>query len=230
MELTNHNAFIAIFHTCISGLDLFLQGLIFLSLIPNSTHLEQRHYRSILVDGANVHESHSILNHESNSFVGFHEEDEDPMSLGIAKENSGFFSRLTISWVNSLMLKGSCGYLRYPDDLFELPPALSTSNVSAKFQETCSGTGGNTSSKFPLVKTLHSNFGWEFYSIGILRLLADVCGFAGPILLNLLVSFIEGGDETKDEWRGYFYVLGMFSASFAGNFAQIHLKASIVCH
>lgn len=47
-----------------------------------------------------------------------------------------------------------------------------------------------------LFKALHSCFGFEFYIIGVLKLLADVSGFAGPLLLNKLVVFIE--DPTID--------------------------------
>jgi ATP-binding cassette subfamily C (CFTR/MRP) protein 10 len=196
----------------VSGLELFLQGIYFLTLIPSSTHLEQRHYRSIFVDGVNVHESHSILNHESNSFVGFHEDDDDPLHLGVAKENAGIFSRLTLSWANPLMMKGSCGFLKYPDDLFELPPPISTAYVSEKFED----AGANSAHRYSLVKTLHNCFGLEFYSIGILRFIADASGFAGPILLNYLVSFIEQGENTQAEWHGYIYVAGMFVAAFIG--------------
>lgn len=212
-----------ILHAWISGLELLIQGLYFLTIIPSSIHLEQRHYRSIF-EGTNAHESHSILNHESNSFVGFQEEDEDPMSLGIAKEDKSFLSKLTISWVNPLMMKGCCGYLRYPDDLFDLPPSLSTANVAAKFQDINFATqhlsslaGSTPGGKYSLVKSLHKNFGLEFYAIGILKFVSDACGFCGPVLLNLLVSHIEGSNyDVQYEWEGYIYVVGLFFATLIG--------------
>jgi len=195
----------------ISGAEAFLQGIYLLTLIPGSIHLEERHYRAILTDSSL--EPDSILNHENNSFVGFHEDDGDPMYLGIAKENAGVFSKLIFSWVNELMSKGSCGYLKYSDDLFDLPTKLSTSTVTANFQK-CVLDSANS-----LIKSLHQSFGLEFYSIGLLKLIGDICGFAGPILLNLLVSYIEEGPETGDSQssKGYFYVLGMFSAAIIGS-------------
>jgi len=49
--------------------------------------------------------------------------------------------------------------------------------------------------------------------------MADVCGFCGPILLNLLINFIEEGNKDagqNDVGQGYLYVLGMLAASLIG--------------
>lgn len=42
-----------------------------------------------------------------------------------------------------------------------------------------------------LFKALHKCFGFEFYSIGFLKLLSDLSGFAGPLLLSRLVNYVE---------------------------------------
>ena len=120
------------------------------------------------------------------------------------------------------MMKGSCGYLKYSDDLFELPTKLSTAHVTSKFQR-------DTANSSSLLKSLHKCFGLEFYSVGILKLIADVCGFAGPILLNWLVMYIEegkpdSGSGTSENTKGYFYVLGMFSAAFIGKDFSTYMK------
>lgn len=44
-----------------------------------------------------------------------------------------------------------------------------------------------------LLSALHHSFGWQYYCIGIMKLLADGLGFAGPLLLHALVSFMENG-------------------------------------
>lgn len=59
-------------------------------------------------------------------------------------------------------------------------------------------------------------FGWQYYPLGILRLLADLAGFAGPVLLDELVmvfpptladtvqvTFIESKQESSK--KGYLY-------------------------
>lgn len=51
-----------------------------------------------------------------------------------------------------------------------------------------------------LLRALHHCFAVQFYSIGMLKLVADMAGFAGPILLNKLVTFVE--DESIDQHYG----------------------------
>ena len=52
------------------------------------------------------------------------------------------------------------------------------------------------------------------YSLGILKLLADGFGFAGPLLLNLIVTFIETKQEP--EYHGYLYACGLLLSTFLG--------------
>ncbi|XP_076441602.1 ATP-binding cassette sub-family C member 10-like [Babylonia areolata] len=70
------------------------------------------------------------------------------------------------------------------------------------------------SSPKTLFQALHSAYGWEYYSLGILKLLADGFGFAGPILLNLLVTFIETDKEA--EYHGYLYACALLLSTFLG--------------
>ena len=42
-----------------------------------------------------------------------------------------------------------------------------------------------------LFKSLNRTFGLHYYPLGVLKLLADMLGFAGPLLLHALVSFME---------------------------------------
>ncbi|XP_078671973.1 ATP-binding cassette sub-family C member 10-like [Branchiostoma floridae x Branchiostoma belcheri] len=65
-----------------------------------------------------------------------------------------------------------------------------------------------------LMKGLHGAFGMQYYSLGILKLLGDGLGFAGPLLLNLLVSFMENSNEPM--LHGYMYALGLFSSTLIG--------------
>jgi ATP-binding cassette subfamily C (CFTR/MRP) protein 10 len=190
-----------------SSIEIVLQGLYFLTLIPGSTHLEQRHYRhrSRATDVLyNAYEGQ-----ESNSYTGFDEDDEE-LPLGTAKENTGFVSKLFFLWVTPLMKKGACGFLKTPESIFELPLAISTRNVALEFQRWMVSKG------LTLLRSLHVSFGVEFYCVGILKLLSDAMGFCGPVLLNLLVQFIEDGDgqsANQEIWRGYAYVGGLFGAT-----------------
>ena len=42
-----------------------------------------------------------------------------------------------------------------------------------------------------LFRALNKAFGWHYYPLGVLRLITDLLGFAGPLLLHALVSFME---------------------------------------
>lgn len=196
-----------------SGVEALLQFIYMLSLIPGSVHLEQRHYRSLLTDSPT--EPHTVHNQNFGSYIGFHEDD-GPMYLGIAKENASSLSKLLFWWVNRLMRKGSCGYLAQTEDLFDLPPKMSTSYVATNFQNSI------LSCKSSLMMSLFKSFGTQFFSIGILKLIADGCGFCGPIFLNLLISFIEEDNREgqsvtgNDVGRGYLYVFGMVSSALIG--------------
>lgn len=69
-------------------------------------------------------------------------------------------------------------------------------------------------SKISLLRILHSNFGFQFYAIGLLKLIADCAGFAGPIILNKLLGFIENKNEPIQ--HGYFYASLMFLITLIG--------------
>ena len=139
--------------------------------------------------------------------------------LGWAEEEANFLSKIFFWWVNPLMRKGSKFNLQKAEDLFLLPLTLDTKMIKEIFQSILrlqklnsyssfkqkkqqrntkrSPTleGGEEAARKPLlvslVKALNRGFGIFYYSIGILKFLADCLAFAGPVLLNLLVSFME---------------------------------------
>ena len=45
--------------------------------------------------------------------------------------------------------------------------------------------------KLSLMKSMNSAYGKRFWSLGILKFIVDVLDFAGPLLLNYLLSFME---------------------------------------
>lgn len=82
-----------------------------------------------------------------------------------------------------------------------------------------------------LLRALHKCFWFQFYSIGILKLIADCAGFAGPLLLNKLVSFIENGSEEMS--YGYTYALGLFITTvigFINPFFFMYIQQNLLCN
>lgn len=70
--------------------------------------------------------------------------------------------------------------------------------------------------KYSLLRVLHKCFGVQFYSIGVLKLVGDGLGFAGPLLLHELVTFIENKDG--DTISGYTYAGGLCGAALVGEY------------
>ena len=54
--------------------------------------------------------------------------------------------------------------------------------------------------KVSLFWALNRAFGARYYPLGLLKLLADMLNFAGPLLLNRLVSFMENGQVNVEHW------------------------------
>ncbi|XP_072938675.1 ATP-binding cassette sub-family C member 10 [Epargyreus clarus] len=73
-----------------------------------------------------------------------------------------------------------------------------------------------------LFRALHSCFALQFYSIGLLKLISDMAGFAGPILLNNVVRFVE--DESIDMHYGYAYAAALLTAAVVGALFNVHFN------
>jgi hypothetical protein len=77
--------------------------------------------------------------------------------------------------------------------------------------------GAETQKPVSLLRALHTCFGIQFYSVGILKLVSDVAGFMGPLLLNKLVTFIQTKSESLLE--GYLYAVGLCAVTLIGTFS-----------
>lgn len=206
-----------------------------LTLIPGHNNL--RDMRSSQYN--EIGERTALLSSPNSSYVRFPEE-QDPIYLGTAMEDATATSKLIFHWVNSLMEKGVHGLLNHSDDLFDLPEYISTNTISQKINKHLQNMAGNTmesntmensestlethvhiiTNKLTLFKLLHKCFGWEFYSVGILKFIADSTSFMGPLLLNKLIGFIE--DKNEPIMYGYLYASLIFVSALIGAFCNTH--------
>ena len=117
------------------------------------------------------------------------QEENDPYYLGVAKEESriGFLNKLFFKWVNPLIKKAGKGQLQQPDDVFDLPEALTPHAVAAEVRRTWEQlqklepvTRPDQAPPVSLLRLLFSCYGREFLLIGLLKFVADCAGFAGP--------------------------------------------------
>ncbi|XP_009959799.1 PREDICTED: multidrug resistance-associated protein 7-like, partial [Leptosomus discolor] len=162
----------------------------------------------------------------------------------VAEDGESWLSRFFYVWMNPLMERGYQWKLNQPQDVYALPCQLQADRVCGRFyscwqkkaglhraeEETVSLTspiiaGGDGSSDAPgssrcaqeavrLFSVLHAAFGLRFYSLGLLKLAGNLLGFVGPLLLNLLVNFMESRQEPLS--HGVLYALGLFAGSFLG--------------
>lgn len=141
--------------------------------------------------------------------------------LGHAQDEANFLSRFFFQWVGPLISKGVAGNLKRVDDLFDIPDALNIARISEKLHLSISQAR-------TIFWALHKTFGREFYMIGILRFIADVTSFAGPLLLGGLLSQEpssssveeENGEETTN-WQPYLYALGLLATQLLCKFKII---------
>ncbi|XP_066474476.1 ATP-binding cassette sub-family C member 10 [Tiliqua scincoides] len=165
-----------------------------------------------------------------------------PTWQGISVDGESWLSRLSYAWMNPLMKRGYQWMLNRPQDVCHLPRELQAVQVREQFyscwqeKAVCSQVDSTKrlsaknamkSDVFPppdhpcdtqksvrLLSVLHAAFGLRFYSLGLLKLAGGLLGFSGPLLLNLLVSFMESKQEPLS--LGVLYVLGLFAGSFLG--------------
>ncbi|XP_042645663.1 ATP-binding cassette sub-family C member 10 isoform X2 [Tyto alba] len=167
-----------------------------------------------------------------------------PDQQRVAEDGESWLSRFFYIWMNPLMKRGYQWKLNQPQDVCVLPRKLQAASVCDRFyscwqkaaalhqveEETVSLTspiiaGGDGSSTVldsshhaqetvRLFSVLHAAFGLRFYSLGLLKLAGNLLGFSGPLLLNLLVNFMESRQEPLS--HGVLYALGLFAGSFLG--------------
>lgn len=133
----------------------------------------------------------------------------DAQSLGPAQDSANFLSRFTFFWVNSLIDKGVAGRLNQVDDLFQLPASIQVVQLAQRMREAIAAAP-------TLFWALHKAHGVEFYSIGLLRFVSDVAGFAGPLLLGGLLSHttVDAQDAGSTfDGAPYWYAFGLFATT-----------------
>ncbi|NXM27509.1 MRP7 protein, partial [Oxyruncus cristatus] len=122
----------------------------------------------------------------------------------LAEDGESWLSRFFYIWMNPLMKRGYRGKLSQPQDVYVLPRQLQAARVCDRSRR--------AQKAVQLFSVLHAAFGLRFYSLGFLKLAANLLGFSGPLLLNLLVNFMESRQEPVS--HGVLYALGLFAGSF----------------
>lgn len=139
--------------------------------------------------------------------------------MGQAQDEAPCLSKLLFHWVNPLIEKGISGNLKTIDDLFDLPESLSINNTAERLQNAITLT-------VSLFRALNRAFGFEFYAIGLLRFLADMLSFTGPLLLNSLLSR-KTSDQSETDLMAYAYAFGLFATTLIGMTHSIQIRSAL---
>uniref|UniRef100_A0A671P0A7 ATP-binding cassette sub-family C member 10 n=1 Tax=Sinocyclocheilus anshuiensis TaxID=1608454 RepID=A0A671P0A7_9TELE len=121
----------------------------------------------------------------------------------VAEDGCSWLSRLLYLWLNPLLRRGKRGELEKPCDVFQLPYRLRT---KARMCE------GGAQCDVKLLQVLHKAFGLRYYLLGVLKLVASMLAFAGPLLLGGLVGFME--TEGAPLSKGVWCAVGLFASTF----------------
>uniref|UniRef100_A0A8B9HD58 ATP-binding cassette, sub-family C (CFTR/MRP), member 10 n=1 Tax=Astyanax mexicanus TaxID=7994 RepID=A0A8B9HD58_ASTMX len=124
----------------------------------------------------------------------------------VAEDGCSCLSRFLYLWLNPQLKQGQRGELERPCDVFQLPHKLRTKAVT------------HSQDEVKLLWVLHKAIGTRYYLLGLLKLLASLLSFAGPLLLSALVGFMEtkGAPLSKGVW----FAVGLFLTTFLAAFLR----------
>ncbi|GAB1301114.1 ATP-binding cassette sub-family C member 10 [Apodemus speciosus] len=122
----------------------------------------------------------------------------------VAEDGESWLSRFSYAWLAPLLTRGIRGELRQPRDTCRLPRRLHPAYLARAFQ-------AHWKEGAQLWRALYAAFGCCFLALGLLKMVGTMLGFSGPLLLSLLVGFLEEGQEPLS--HGLLYVLGLASGT-----------------
>ncbi|XP_028766439.1 ABC transporter C family member 13 isoform X2 [Neltuma alba] len=105
-------------------------------------------------------------------------------------KSRNFCDLMTFKFINPVMNHGVVKQLDF-EDLLELPPDLDPSSchdiLFTCWEAQLSNNGSNPS----LLRAVCCAYGWPYLRLGLLKVVNDCIGFAGPLLLNKLIRFLQ---------------------------------------
>lgn len=122
----------------------------------------------------------------------------------VAEDGESWLSRFSYAWLAPLLARGVRGELRHPQDICRLPRRLHPAYLARAFQ-------AQWKEGAQLWRALYGAFGCCYLALGLLKLVGTMLAFSGPLLLSLLVGFLEEGQEPLS--HGLLYVLGLASGA-----------------
>lgn len=132
-------------------------------------------------------------------------------------QSANIISKLLLVWVSPLMTRGVQRKIGSHNDLFVLPKQINSMTVFGRFESvfnmnpTTDGLQTDARTK-SLLKSLFRCYGFELLVVGCLKFGSDILSFAGPLLLNQVVQYLESNNHESTD--GFYYALGLFFSTF----------------
>ncbi|MFS7950853.1 putative ABC-type xenobiotic transporter [Helianthus anomalus] len=127
---------------------------------------------------------------------------------------ASFWNLMTFKTINPVMEHGAKKQLDF-DDLLQLPidmdPSFCHDSLLNCWEDQTRRNGSHPS----LFWTICYAYGWPYMCLGLLKVLNDCLGFAGPLLLNMLIKYLQEGTGNFD---GYLLAVSLGLTSILKSF------------
>ncbi|KAJ6694900.1 ATP-BINDING CASSETTE SUB-FAMILY C [Salix koriyanagi] len=123
-----------------------------------------------------------------------------------------YWDHMTFKTITSVMNHGVIKQLGF-DDLLSLPNDMEPSACHDKLSS-CWRVQLCSSNPF-FYKAIFCAYGWPYLCLGLLKVFNDCIGFAGPLLLNKLIRFLQ---QDSMGWDGYLLALSLGLTSMLKSF------------
>ncbi|KAJ0794971.1 putative ABC-type xenobiotic transporter [Helianthus annuus] len=127
---------------------------------------------------------------------------------------ASFWNLMTFKTINPVMEHGAKKQLDF-DDLLQLPidmdPSFCHDSLLNCWEDQTRRNGSHPS----LFWTICYAYGWPYMCLGLLKVLNDCLGFAGPLLLNMLIKYLQEGTGNFD---GYLLAVSLGLSSILKSF------------
>ncbi|KAK7270617.1 hypothetical protein RJT34_25919 [Clitoria ternatea] len=128
--------------------------------------------------------------------------------------NGNFWDLMTFKFITPVMNHGVVKQLD-TEDLLPLPTDMGPTSCHDIILSSWQAQLGNNGSDPSLFRALCSAYGWPYLRLGLLKVINDSIGFAGPLLLNKLIQFLQQDSMNLD---GYILALSLGLASIIKSF------------
>ncbi|KAL3633123.1 ABC transporter C member 13 [Castilleja foliolosa] len=136
---------------------------------------------------------------------------------------------ITFKAINPVLQNGVNKQLDF-EDLLELPVDMNPSTCHNLLLTMWDAQKRKNPSHTSLLKTICSAYGWPYFCLGLLKVLNDCLGFAGPLLLNKLIRFLQQGSRNVDGYvlaisLGFLSILKSFlDTQYTFRLSQLRLR------